>query len=87
MGKTYRRRDERDEQELFIRSKRRAEPDLRKLARALLAIAQEEVAAEAAHVAGETSIPRTRKIKNREIVQGSSDDTIEVNTHVDEVRP
>lgn len=61
MGKTYRRRNERDDQELFLKSKRRAEPDLRKLARALLAIAQQEVSAEAAHQSGETSVPRARK--------------------------
>jgi hypothetical protein len=55
MGKTYRRNGHRDHEELFIRSKRRAEPDLRKLARALLAIAQAEVAAEEDHRGGITT--------------------------------
>jgi hypothetical protein len=55
MGKTYRKSSKDDkEQEIFIRSKRRAEPDLRALARALIQIAQAEVEAENAHRNGET---------------------------------
>jgi hypothetical protein len=55
MGKTYRKSSKDDrEQEIFIRSKRRAEPDLRALARALIQIAQAEVEAENAHQSGET---------------------------------
>ncbi len=55
MGKTYRKSSKDDrEQEIFIRSKRRAEPDLRAIARALIQIAQAEVEAENAHRGGET---------------------------------
>jgi hypothetical protein len=56
MGKTYRRNGSDRDEDLFIRSKRRAEPDLRKLARALLAIAQAEVEAEADHESGRANV-------------------------------
>jgi HEAT repeat protein len=56
MGKTYRRNGTRQDEELFIRAKRREDPDLRKLARALLAIAQAEVEAEREHETGQTKL-------------------------------
>jgi hypothetical protein len=50
MSRTYKRTAKDDyEREIYVRSKRRADPDLRKLARALIEIAQAEAEAEQAH--------------------------------------
>jgi hypothetical protein len=52
MSRTYKRSPKDDyTRELYIRSKRRVDPDLRLLARALIEIAQAEAEAEAAHAA------------------------------------
>ena len=58
-------------EDYIVRAKRREQPDLRKLARALLAIAQAqaEAEAEAAHVNGQLAPPRPRK--GRETETGS----------------
>jgi hypothetical protein len=50
MSRTYKRTAKDDyKREIYVRSKRRADPDLRKLARALIEIAQAEAGAEQAH--------------------------------------
>ena len=63
MGKTYRKNDQTQDEDYYVRSKRRAEPDLRRLARALISIAeaQAEAEAEAAHLSGKLAPPRTLK--------------------------
>ena len=67
MGKTYRKNDRARDEDVYVRSKRRSEPDLRRLARATLAIAeaQAEVEAEAAHLTGRLAPPRPKENHRR----------------------